>query len=163
MKYNEKKRLQIAMRRQFSSPANGKEISILLGIDKQGFINHVNRFLLEGMTVENFGKVWSLDHIVPVELFDLSNIDEKRLCYNYLNIMPMFNNDNRMKGASIHFSLQKLESLKHVPEYCSGTIPVLEQTESTTTMYTNVYVLDSLILKCNEELIRTYQKYLLPL
>lgn len=151
------------MRRQFSSSANGKEISTLLGIDKQGFINHVSRFLLEGMIVENFGKVWSLDHIVPVELFDLSNLDEKRLCYNYLNIMPMFNNDNRMKGASIHFSLEKLKSLKHVPEYCSGTIPILKQTESTTSMYTNVYVLDSLIQKCNEELIRTYQKYLVPL
>jgi hypothetical protein len=162
MKYNEKKRLQIAMRRQYSLPANGKEIGILLGIDKQGFINHVNRFLIDSMTVENFGNVWSLDHIVPVELFDLSNIDEKRLCYNYLNIMPMFNNDNRMKGASIHFSLQKLESLKHVPEFNSGTKPVLEQTEPEP-LYTNVYVLDSLIHKCNEELIRTYQKYLLPL
>lgn len=150
------------MRRQYSSPTNGKEIGILLGIDKQSFINHVNRFLIDGMTVENFGKVWSLDHIVPVELFDLSNIDEKRLCYNYLNIMPMFNNDNRMKGASIHFSLQKLESLKLVSEFNSGTIPVLEQTEPVP-VYAKVYVLDSLIHKCNEELIRTYQKYLLPL
>jgi hypothetical protein len=162
VKYNEKKRLQIAMRRQYSLPSNGKEIGILLGIDKQGFINHVDRFLIDGMTVENFGKVWSLDHIVPVELFDLSNMDEKRLCYNYLNIMPMFNNDNRIKGASIHFSLQKLESLKLVPEFNSGTIPVFVQTEPVP-MYTNVYVLDSLMRKCNEELIRRYQKYLLPL
>jgi len=150
MKYNEKKRLQIAMRRQYSSPSNGKEIGILLGIDKHGFINHINRFLIDGMTVENFGKVWSLDHIVPVDLFDLSNMNEKRLCYNFLNIMPMFNNDNRLKGASVHFSLQKLESLKTDPEIISGSEP----------MYTKVYILDYLIAKCNDELIRTYNKYL---
>ncbi len=162
MKYNEKKRLQIALRRQYFLPANGKEITSLLGIDKQGFIDHVNKFRLEGMEVENFGKVWGLDHIVPVELFDLSNSNEKRLCYNYLNIIPMFNVDNRMKGASVHFSLEKLKLLKHVPEFDSGTIPVLTQNDGETAQYTFVYILDELIHKCNDEIIRCYQKYLLP-
>lgn len=146
MKYNEKKRLQIAMRRQYSSPSNGKEISDLLGIDKNGFINHINKYLLDGMTLENFGKIWSLDHIVPVDLFDILNVDEKRLCYNYLNIMPMFVNDNRLKGASVHFSLDKLKSL-----------------QSNEPLYTNVCIIETLIQKCNEEITRTYQKYLLPL
>lgn len=146
MKYNEKKRLQIAMRRQYSSPSNGKEISDLLGIDKNGFINHINKYLLDGMTLENFGKIWSLDHIVPVDLFDILNVDEKRLCYNYLNIMPMFINDNRLKGASVHFSLDKLKSL-----------------QSNEPLYTNVCIIETLIQKCNEEITRTYQKYLLPL
>ena len=146
MKYNEKKRLQIAMRRQYSSPSNGKEISDLLGIDKNGFINHINKYLLDGMTFENFGKIWSLDHIVPVDLFDILNLDEKRLCYNYLNIMPMFVNDNRLKGASVHFSLDKLKSL-----------------QSNEPQYTNVYIIETLIQKCNEEITRTYQKYLIPL
>jgi hypothetical protein len=134
------------MRRQYSSPSNGKEISDLLGIDKNGFINHINKYLLDGMTLENFGKIWSLDHIVPVDLFDILNVDEKRLCYNYLNIMPMFVNDNRLKGASVHFSLDKLKSL-----------------QSNEPLYTNVCIIETLIQKCNEEITRTYQKYLLPL
>ena len=146
MRYNEKKRLQIAMRRQYSSPSNGKEISDLLGIDKNGFINHINKYLLDGMTLENFGKMWSLDHIVPVDLFDILNVDEKRLCYNYLNIMPMFVNDNRLKGASVHFSVDKLKSLL-----------------SNEPLYTNVFIVETLIQKCNDEIARTYQKYLLPL
>ena len=134
------------MRRQFSLPSNGKEISDLLGIDKNGFINHINKYLLDGMTLENFGKIWSLDHIVPVDLFDILNVDEKRLCYNYLNIMPMFVNDNRLKGASVHFSVDKLKSLL-----------------SNEPLYTNVCTIESLIQKCDEEIARTYQKYLLPL
>lgn len=119
--------------------APSKEIVSLLGIDAIGFRNHIDKYLLDGMTKETFGKTWGLDHIVPVELFDLSNEDELRLCYNYNNIMPMFNIDNRLKGASVHFSLQKLDS-----------------------MYANVYI-DKLKTKCHEEISRTYQKYLLPL
>jgi hypothetical protein len=139
MKYTEKKRYQIALRRLYSGNAPSKEILNLLGTDKDGFITHVNRYLLDGMTIENFGKIWGLDHIVPVDLFDFSKEEDLRLCYNFNNIMPMFNSDNRLKGASVHFSLLKLQS-----------------------MYTNEYI-EQLKAKTNEEIIRVYQKYLLPL
>ena len=137
MKYNEKKRLQIALRRLYATNAPSKEILTLIGIDKQGFINNVNKYLLEGMTKENFGKIWGLDHIVPVDLFDINDEAEKKLCYNYQNIIPMFNNDNRVKGASVHFSLAKLE-----------------------TMYTNVYI-QQLKEKCLNEITNRYDKYLI--
>ena len=139
MKYNLKKKYQIAMRRLYTTNTPSTEFIQLLGIDKIGFINHIEKYRLDGMTKENFGSVWSLDHIVPVDLFDFNNIDELKLCYNYNNIMPMFLNDNRLKGASVHFSLIKLQTLS-----------------------TNVYT-EKLIAKCNGEIIRTYQKYLVPL
>ena len=139
MKYNTKKRLQIALRRLYSSNTPSKEIVSLLGINKDEFIQYINKYLIQGMTKENFGTEWGLDHIVPVDLFDLTNESDLKLCYNYNNIMPMFNSDNRLKGASVHFSLDKLNS-----------------------MYTNVSI-EALKTKCNDEIIRIYQKYLLPL
>jgi len=150
MKYNEKKKLQTAMRRLYSTTLPCKEISTLLGVDRLEFKNHVNRFLLDGMTMDNFGKIWGLDHIVPVDLFDLSNIDDKKLCYNFINIMPMFNNDNRLKGASIHFSLEKLNHLKTVVDNLSASDP----------MYTNVYI-NKLIERCEVNKQLVYQKYLI--
>ena len=141
MKYNKKKKYQIAMRRFYSTNTPSKEIAKLLGIDKQGFIEHINRYLLEGMTIDNFGKIWSLDHIVPVELFDFENINDLELCYNFINIMPMFINDNRLKGASVHFSIQKLKHL-----------------QNNNPMYTNVC--NKLIQKCNNEIEKTYNKCL---
>jgi hypothetical protein len=127
------------MRRLYCTNTPSKEIVSLLAIDKDGFIEHINKHLIQGMTKENFGSEWGLDHIVPVDLFDLTNDDDLKLCYNYNNIMPMFNSDNRLKGASVHFSLDKLN-----------------------TMYSNVYI-EQLKNKCNEEIIRIYQKYLIPL
>jgi hypothetical protein len=137
MKYNEKKRLQIALRRLYSSTNPNKEILTLVGTTKEGFIKHINKFVVSGMTKENFGKEWGLDHIVPVELFDLNHEDQKKICYNYNNIMPMFNSDNRLKGASVHFSIDKLRS-----------------------MDANVYITE-LINKCQSHINEVYKKYII--
>lgn len=85
------------------------------------------------MTENTFGKTWGLDHIVPAELF---NDEEVSLAYNYNNIIPMFTHDNRLKGASAHFSLAKLE-----------------------TMYTNVFI-EQLKERCRAHIAEVYDKYL---
>jgi hypothetical protein len=152
MKYNEKKRYQIAMRRLYSSKTPSKQIINLIGCDKESFVEHINKYLLDGMTFENFGKVWGLDHIVPVDLFNFDDLNDLKLCYNFLNIMPMFNDDNRLKGASVHFSIEKLNLLR---------TEFLKTENGVNSLCVNVC--DTLIYKCNEEIIRTYQKYLTPL
>jgi hypothetical protein len=138
-KYNLTKKYQILLRRFYNTNIKSQRASILLGIDKTGFKNHIDKYLIEGMTKENFGELWGLDHIVPIQLFDFDNVDDFSLCYNYNNIIPMFNSDNRLKGASVHFSLLKLDS-----------------------MYTNVYT-QKLKDKCHEEIMKTYMKYIIPL
>lgn len=149
MKYNDKKKYQIAMRRLYATNIPSKQILELIGTDKQGFIDHINKYLLDGMTLENFGKVWSLDHIVPVDLFDFDNLNDLKLCYNFINIMPMFVNDNRLKGASVHFSLEKLKSLRIAFSNFEGDV---------NSSYTNVC---NLIEKCESQISSVYQKYLL--
>jgi hypothetical protein len=116
-------------------------------VDKEGFITHIDNYIISGMTKENFGEEWGLDHIVPVDLFDFNSIDELKLCYNYINIMPMFNNDNRLKGASVHFSLEKLKLMM-------DSIPNTDENTS------RIKVCELLIEKCMEEIDRTYKKYL---
>jgi hypothetical protein len=132
-----KKKYQIGIRRLYSTTYPCKYILDLMGISKYEFIDHINSYCLDGMTLQNFGSVWGIDHIVPVELFDLSDPEELKLCYNYNNIMPMYNSDNRMKGASVHFSLIKLESLP-----------------------SNTFV-ERLKDKCRKEIELTYNKYLI--
>lgn len=140
MNYNLKKKYQIATRRYYINNSPSKEISKLISLDKKDFISYIDSFLIDGMNKENFGIVWGIDHIIPVEVFDLNNENDKKLCYHYLNLMPMFNNDNKFKGASIHFSLIKLNRLKE--------------------KYSNVYILDELIKKANYEIEKRYNKYL---
>ena len=144
MKYNLKKKYQIAMRRAYATNTPSKEVIKLLGIDKQEFKNHIDKYLIPGMTLENFGKDWGLDHIVPVELFNLNSENETKVCYSYLNIIPMFNNDNRLKGASVHFSLDKLRSLSN------------KESEKN-----KLEIIDKLISKCEQEIQERYSKYII--
>ncbi len=139
-----KKKYQIAVRRFYTNDSKSKKIDEILSTDKESFRSHINRFLLPEMTKENFGKYWGLDHIVPVELFDLNNIEELRLCYHFINYMPMINEDNRFKGGSVHFSKEKMQSL------------LQKETDEKTKI-----IIEKLIQKCNKEISNRYEKYIL--
>ena len=43
------------------------------------------------MTIENHGIYWHIDHVIPVSKFNLKNDAEARLCFSYLNLMPLRN------------------------------------------------------------------------
>ena len=143
-KHNKKKKLQIGIRRLYSTNNPSKEILKYLSIDKESFIEYINSRLLDGMTLENFGSVWGIDHIVPVELFDLNNEEDLKICYNFINIIPMFNNDNRFKGCSVHFSVILLKN------------KIKKEKEKS---YKNILL--KLLAKCEEEIVCRYDKYLI--
>lgn len=52
-----------------------------------------------GMTKENYGTVWNLDHIRPCASFDLSKESEQKTCFHYTNLQPLFVEENRKKGS----------------------------------------------------------------
>lgn len=51
-----------------------------------------------GMSWDNYGKVWEVDHIKPCSLFNLADPTQQRECFNYSNLQPLFVLDNRKKG-----------------------------------------------------------------
>lgn len=42
----------------------------------------------QDMSWDNYGSYWSIDHIIPVSKFDLTNEDEKMKCWNWSNLVP---------------------------------------------------------------------------
>ena len=49
------------------------------------------------MTIENYGKIWTLDHTIPISSFNLSNENEKRKCFFWCNLRPMYIKDNLLR------------------------------------------------------------------
>jgi len=56
------------------------------------------------MNLENHGKYWHLDHVIPISLFNLNNPEELYLCFHYLNYMPLKCKDNLSKHNNIIYS-----------------------------------------------------------
>ena len=55
----------------------------------------------ENMTLENHGKYWHIDHIIPCSHFDLENQDSIHKCYNWTNLRPCKAIENLYKGDKI--------------------------------------------------------------
>lgn len=55
----------------------------------------------KGMTWENYGKVWHIDHRVPCAMFDLTNPAAQKVCFHYTNLQPLFKHENLTKNAKV--------------------------------------------------------------
>ena len=69
-----------------------------LGCSKEEFILYFQAKFKEGMTWENQGE-WHIDHIKPCALFNLLNEDEKKKCFHYTNLQPLWASENLSKGC----------------------------------------------------------------
>ena len=74
----------------------------LLGVnDIEVVWKHLEKTFKLGMTRENYGKVWEMDHIIPCSSFDLNNPGEQIKCFNYKNLQALTPYENRTKGDKI--------------------------------------------------------------
>jgi hypothetical protein len=63
-----------------------------------------------GMSWDNYGTAWELDHIVPMSSFDLSNPDQAMKVNHISNLQPMHPYLNRSKGNKIFKKRKKVFS-----------------------------------------------------
>jgi len=57
-------------------------------------------FFPEGMTWDNYGIEWHIDHVKPLSSFDLTNREQFLEACNYRNLQPLWAADNLAKGDS---------------------------------------------------------------
>ena len=69
-----------------------------LGCSLNFFVSYLETAFQPGMTWENYGIVWEIDHIRPCASFDLVNTAQQKECFHWSNCQPMFVSDNRSKG-----------------------------------------------------------------
>ena len=84
----------------------------LLGCSQQ-FLKRWIEFQLYGdMKLENYGKVWHIDHCLPISSFNLFNQDEIIKCFNWKNLRPMYSKDNIQKVDKVNIRLYLLQEIK---------------------------------------------------
>lgn len=56
------------------------------------------------MTIENHGKVWDVDHVIPVSAWDLTDPEQSKAAFHWTNLQPMFKAENRwQKGGAVRY------------------------------------------------------------
>ena len=62
---------------------------------------HLESKFEPGMTRENHGRFgWHIDHKKPCCAFDLSDLEQQKICFHYSNLQPLWAKDNLEKGGN---------------------------------------------------------------
>ena len=69
----------------------------LLGCTVDEVLVHIEKQFKSGMTWDNQGKEWEIDHIIPFAAFDLTNRDEQFIVCWYQNLQPLWGHENASK------------------------------------------------------------------
>lgn len=96
VRYNTSRRI----REILSSKGLKKDASTLkyTGCTLSKLTRHLENQFQDGMTWNNYGKIWHIDHIIPCTAFDVSRELQKRMCFYYKNLQPLWSSDNIKKS-----------------------------------------------------------------
>lgn len=89
-------RLYQAIKRNYKA---GSAISDL-GCSIEEFKIYIEKQFKEGMTWDNWSRTgWHIDHITPLDSFDLDKKEEFTVACHYSNLRPLWAKDNLSKGC----------------------------------------------------------------
>lgn len=83
-------------------------ISQLLGCSTKHLANHLESQFTKGMSWENYGVYWHVDHIIPVAAFDHKDSKQVAMCWHWTNLQPLRAEENIRKGCQLIYPQQQL-------------------------------------------------------
>jgi len=89
-----------AVRRCLNGQKNFKKWQLIIGFSSEELTLHLKKQFETGMSMKNYGKVWHIDHRIPLSWFKFTSSDDPvfKKAWNLNNLKPMFALDNIKKG-----------------------------------------------------------------
>lgn len=81
----------------------GHHWELLVGYTISQLKQHLEKKFTPGMTWENYGSHWNIDHIIPISAFNFSSISDAdfKRCWSLKNIQPLEAKVNFSKGGKL--------------------------------------------------------------
>jgi hypothetical protein len=95
-----------------SNYARDMSYSNIFGIDFEVFIKWIEFQFDEGMTMQNYGSVWRLDHVLPISSFNLLDGEELVKAMDWKNIRPLLLVTSMQKADKIDPWLYLMQEVK---------------------------------------------------
>ncbi len=106
-----RKRIWEAVSKQKATRAGSFEE--ICGCTIQELTRHLEGLWLEGMNWSNYGHDgWHIDHVRPCTSFDLNNIEQQKVCFNWRNMAPLWGSENSAKNATYNAATEAQWSLR---------------------------------------------------
>ena len=86
---------------RFAKGKHSSSIKQLLGCSMGEFKLHLQAQFKTGMSWDNYGTAWHIDHILPCSSFNHADRKQVEACWHWTNLRPMNAKDNIRKGARI--------------------------------------------------------------
>lgn len=102
-----KHKLRVSLRARFTKAFKRKRIDKagraldLVGCSIPFLRKHLESKFSKWMTWDNYGRRWHIDHIQPLNSFDLTKADDRRMAFHWTNLRPLASKKNVAKGAKI--------------------------------------------------------------
>lgn len=95
----------------------GCSSSSLLNCTREQLYEWLEYNFVDGMSWNNYGTNWHIDHVVPISFFDNTNKDEQYLCFNWSNLRPLLKERNMSKSSKIDEEYI-LNHYKSIQQFC---------------------------------------------
>lgn len=91
-------RITDALRRQYGKAGTLRE---LLGCPLADFKVYLESQFEPGMSWDNYGSVWEIDHIMPCSIFSMEKPEHQRRCFHFSNQRPLWKKENQRKSNKV--------------------------------------------------------------
>jgi hypothetical protein len=108
-------RIKAAIRLQDGSRATHS--MDLIGCSIAHFRQHLESQFLPGMSWENYGKAWHIEHRVPCSAFNLADPEQQKLAFSYHNCQPLWKEQNLAKSDKIEGELFRGRELRKIVQF----------------------------------------------
>lgn len=95
--------LRCGLYKALKGSQKSERIQTLLGCSFKEAQQHIERQFTRGMTWDNWGEVWHVDHIRPLASFDLTKPEQLAQVCHFTNLRPLPKSENLAKGARQEF------------------------------------------------------------
>lgn len=101
IKVSMRARLRTALDRAFTRKS--ERTYKLIGCSPVALKQWLESHFDSGMSWENYGTEWHVDHRQPISSFDLKNPFHQKACFHYTNLYPLWAKENLSKGSKVLF------------------------------------------------------------
>jgi 5-methylcytosine-specific restriction endonuclease McrA len=90
----------------------GRKWEDLVGYNVNDLKIHLEKLFLPGMTWDNYGKSWEIDHKVPKSLFKYSTPNDKgfKFIWSLSNLQPLWKTINRRKYNKLNYEYMEMSN-----------------------------------------------------